>query len=292
MTQKVALMILPPKTTKRLAKPLTGLGEKILDYLPGLKYDLKKTDINLSAKQYIAHALVNSFAFFALFLSLLLFLNYMKGTGALKSVIYSLIIFFIIFYILLKYPGIIAGKKAELVDKHLIFALKDLRLQIGSGVPFYNALVNVSEAGYGQASAEIEKAAKAINVGMPVGKALEKMALESKSEFLRRITWQLINTLRSGASLKTALDTIIMNLTLDQRDKIKRYAYELNLWVLVYMLFAVAIPTIGATLLVILSSFAGFSITKQFFITFIVLCFFIQIALIGFVKTRRPVVIL
>ena len=292
MKQKVALMIVPLKISEKLVRPLTSISKRISTLVPGLKYDLEKTDIGLSATEYLAHSLVNSMAFFVGFLFLLLFLNYVQGDEFTKSILYALLIFAMIFYTLIRYPGIVAGKKAELIDKHLIFALKDLRLQISSGVPFYNALVNVSKAGYGQASIEIGKAAKAINTGTPVSKALEKMALETKSEFLRRTTWQLINTLRSGSSLKSALNSIIQNLTLDQRDKIRGYGYELNLWVLVYMLFAVAIPTIGATLLVVLSSFAGFGITKQFFIFFIIVCFLIQIILVGFVKTRRPVVIL
>tara|TARA_Y100000310_G_scaffold343799_1_gene453092 strand:- start:4018 stop:4275 length:258 start_codon:yes stop_codon:yes gene_type:complete len=82
---------------------------------------------------------------------------------------------------------------------------------------------------------------------------------------------------------------LIDDLTLDQRNRIKKYAAELNLWSLLYLLFAVAVPTIGATMLVILSSFAGFGVTQGFFIIFISICFIIQLILIGFVKTRRPV---
>lgn len=289
-------MILPSGISKGLIKPFIGLGERISKFMPELKHDLEESDIELSVSEYIAHSLANSLVFFILFFGLLLFLYRMQGKGIYSSLVqsfaYALFIFAIILYILLRYPKIMAGKKAEIIDKYLVFALKDLKLQVCSGVPFYNALVNVSKAGYGQASLEIEKAARAINTGTPTSNALEKMALESKSEFLRRTTWQIINTLKAGSSLRGALNTIIRNLTLDQRDRIKRYSNELNLWVLMYMLFAVAIPTIGATLLVILSGFAGFGVTKQFFIVFIVICFVIQVILIGFVKTRRPVVII
>ena len=62
------------------------------------------------------------------------------------------------------------------------------------------------------------------------------------------------------------------------------------MWSLIYMLFAVAIPTIGSVMLVILSSFAGMGLGKPFFIVFICICFFIQFVLVGFIKTRRPVV--
>ena len=87
---------------------------------------------------------------------------------------------------LLRYPRILSGKTAELIDKHLVFALKDLLLQINSGVTLYNGLVNVVKEGYGQASKELEKVAKDVSCGIPIDKALEKMALQTKSEFLRK----------------------------------------------------------------------------------------------------------
>jgi len=75
-----------------------------------------------------------------------------------------------------------------------------------------------------------------------------------------------------------------------QKGKIMNYARELNLWSLIYMMFAVAIPTIGSTMMVILSTFAGFGVSKQMFVSFIALCFAIQFIMVNFVKARRPVV--
>jgi len=294
--KKVPLMLLPTNFTKRASRLFIGLSNKLSRFAVGLKYDLKSSDIELTDVEYVSHSFVNGLVFFLLFFFLLFFLNYYVqgktlGDALLRGLAYGIVIFALMFYTLIRYPRILAGKKAELIDKYLLFALKDLKLQITSGVTLYNGLINISRAGYGQASIEFEKVARAVNTGTPIDKALEKMAITSKSAFLRRMTWQLVNTLKAGASLEGALTTLIRDLTLDQRDKIKKYAHELNLMVLVYMLFAVAVPTIGATLLIILSSFAGFGITKGFFVTFIILCFFVQIILIGFVKTKRPVVI-
>ena len=296
MAQRVPLMIVPPKITKRVSRLFSWLSGRINKFNAGLKYDLKGTDIGLSDTVYTSYSLVNSSAFFLLFFFLLYFLNlFVQGKSQYESLIqglaYGILIFALIFYTLIRYPKILAGKKAELIDKYLLFTLKDLRLQITSGVTLYNGLVNISKAGYGTISKEFETLARAVNTGTPLDKALERMAVKSKSDFLRRMTWQLINTLRAGASLEGALTTLIRDLTLDQRDKIKSYSNELNLWILIYMLFAVAVPTIGATLLVILSSFAGFGVTTSFFIVFISICFVVQIVLIGFVKTRRPMVI-
>ncbi len=295
MAQRVPLMILPPAFGLKLSRLFRGVSEKIVAISPSLKYELVEADLDLDDKKFVSLVLANSMMFFLLFAGPLIFLYLKQGKGLqmalLQGIGYAFLIFAIIFYVLFRYPKILAGKKAEMIDKHLLYALKDLKLQISSGVTFYNAIVNISKEDYGLASIEFGKAAKAINTGTPLDQALEKMALESKSDFLKKTIWQLINTIKSGATLKTALETLIKDLTMDQRDKIKSYGQELNLWAMIYMLFAVAVPTMGATLMVILSSFAGFGITKEFFVIFIIICFLIQSSIIGFVKTRRPVVI-
>ena len=295
MVSKVPLLLIPNKIGEKLARPLYSVGKKISNLIPGIKYDLVEADLDYKPANYVAVSLLNALFFFVLFFILLFVLN--KNVQGLdiyealsKASLYSLLIFALALFSLIRYPKIIAGKKAEQVDRNLIFALKDLQLQIRSGVPLYNALVNISKAGYGMASEEFRKVSQDINVGIPINKALEKMATHSKSEFLRRTSWQLINTLKAGASLEEALRALIEDLVVDRRDRIKSYIAELNLLVLLYMLFAVAIPSIGATLLVILSSFAGFGISKEFFVIFIGITLLIQFVLITFMKSRRPVV--
>ena len=99
-----------------------------------------------------------------------------------------------------------------------------------------------------------------------------------------------INTIKVGASLKGSLRAIINELTICERERIRNYSRELNMWVLAYMLFAVAVPTIGTTVMMILAGFAGYNMTKEMFVLFLLINFAIQYILIGFVKYRRPVV--
>ena len=288
-------MLLPLGIGKAMSKPLLGICHGIAKKLPEMKNDLLASDLKMQDFEYIAMAIVNIIFMFLLFFSLLFVLNYQVQFKPLsdslkESMLYSAGIGFLITYALLRYPKIIAGKKAEQIDKNLVYALKDLLLQISSDVSLYNGLVNVSKAGYGIVSDEFEKVAQAINTGTPMDIALERFAVDSESEYLKRTTWQLINTIKAGASLKGALRAIVNDLTLEQRSKIRDYAHELNLWSLIYMLFAVAVPTIGAVMLVILSSFGGMGVSEAMFIGFIILCFLIQYVLIGFIKARRPIV--
>jgi flagellar protein FlaJ len=295
MTQRIPLMLIPLGIAEKISKKLIGIGAFFSGFTHGLKYDLEKTDIDLTQEEYTAVCLVNCVFIFISFLIILFLLTYFIATNTLKQSLllsfgFAFILFILFFFLLMRYPKILARKKAEQLEKNLVFALKDALLEISSGVSLYNSLVNVSKANYGLISKEFEKTAKQVNSGKPMAKALEELAITSESEYLRKMIWQLVNTLRAGSSLKGALKTIIRNLSVEQKTKIRDYSKELNMWSLVYMLFAVAIPTIGTTMMVILSSFGGMGISKGIFVVFIVFCFIVQFILIGLIKTRRPVV--
>jgi archaeal flagellar protein FlaJ len=292
MNSRVPLSIVPTKTSLALARYLRYLSANVAFLVPGLEFDLKQAEMTYDVEDYVGIALVNSIAMGIMFTLLLFTLQMIQQADnvVLYSLGYGFLLFALFLYLFVRYPKIIAGKLAEQVDKNLIFAIKDLRLQIRSGVILYHSLVNVANAGYGEASKEFRKVASKVNTGIPISKALEEMAIRSKSVFVRKMTWQLINTLKAGASLEAALRTLIKDLTLDRRNKIKSYSAELNLWILGYMMFAVVIPTIGSTLLIVLASFGGFEVTPQFFLFFISVTVLMQIMLIGFIKTRRPVV--
>ncbi len=292
MAERIPFMLLPAGITKALARTFIGLGDHLRKFFPQVEGGIKETNLDYHPGEFIAAVVVNAGFIGGLMFCLVFFLMYMREQPLNQVIGIALAVgfglFFLFFMILIRYPSVLAGKRAEQIDRNLIFALKDMLLQVGSGVALYNTLVNVAESNYGEVSVEFKKISKDINGGMPMIKALEKTAISTKSEYLKRTVWQLVNGIKAGSNLKGILKTIIRDLTSEQRTKIRNYARELNLWSLLYMLFAVAVPSIGTTLLVILTSFAGFGISKGIFIAFIVICFFIQYALIGFVKSRRP----
>ena len=295
MTQSIPLMFIPLGISRRISKRLVGIGSLFAGFFPGMRYDLEKTDLDLSAGEYMAACLANCFFIFIIFSAVLSFIFYFVREKTLEySVIFGSILGVslssLFLLLLVRYPVIIAKKKSEQLEKNLVFALKDMLLQISSGISLYNTLVNVSVSDYGLVSREFGKAVRQVNSGKPMDRALEDLAVTSESEYLRKAVWQIVNTLRAGSSLKGALSTIINNLSIEQKAKIRGYAKELNMWSLMYMLFAVAVPTLGITFMVILSSFAGVGVSKALFILFIVICFIVQYVMIGLIKTRRPVV--
>lgn len=290
---RIPFSLIPPRPLMRVLCRMRGTTTVIASLFPSLSNDLSEADVELSAPDFVGFAFINAFAFGLFFFGLLLFLARYFSAAAISSSVafaYASVIFVIFFFAILLHPRVSAGKKAEQTDKNLLFALKDLLLQMSSGVLLYDAFVHVAKTDYGIVSAEFGKVARQVNAGVPLVRAMESLAKQTKSAYLKKALWQLVNSINAGSSLKSSLHLIIEELSAEQQSKIRNYARELNLWSLVYMLFAVAIPTIGGALLIILSSFGSVGVTPAFFLFFMSMCFVVQILIIGFVKSRRPAV--
>ena len=279
MKQNIPLILI---SDEKSSKVFMGMGESLSGILS-------------QKKEYISLAILNTLVYFlmssAIFTLILIGIKQYELANALTtSALISIAISMLIFLVLIAYPKILSGKKAEQIEKNLLFALKDMTLQVSSGVPLYESIINISKSHYGEVSREFQIIITQVSSGKSLEKALQILAQESSSEFLRRAIWQLINTMHSGGSIKGTLKGIIQELTIEQRNKISNYSRELNMWILVYMLFAVAIPTVGATMLIILSRFGGYSLSEATFLSFIAINIAVEFILIGFVKSRRPIV--
>jgi flagellar protein FlaJ len=293
-----------------VGRAFTGVGNKISYIFPGLEYDLRMIGSDVEKGEYISISLLNALTWAVGVFILVFILSYAKGIitpkqigdvfsstagfaefiGAIRWIILAGVLVFVVFaFFFTYYPKVLARKIVEDVDKDLVYALKDLLLQISSGVPLFDAMVNISKSGYGTISKEFRRTVQDINAGEMQETALEKMALRTESEFLRRTIRQMLTAFRSGASLQTALKSVIRNLQQYQYAQVKSYTYELNLWVLLFIIVSVALPSLGITLLVILSTFGGISIDATGIIMLVAFSFFCQIALIEFIKSRRPV---
>lgn len=290
----VFLGIIPYNFVKHLFRPLKGVSSLIIHFFSDLPRNLKKTDIDLDPEDYITTGLVSYTFFGVVFGVLIWWLATMRDRPDPQPLVFGLLAGFVIillFLILLvRMPSIQSKTRADDCDQYLLYALKDVVLQLSSGGTLFSALREVAKSGYGEVSKEFDIVVRKVGVGLPMRRALEEMTLRNDSDYLKKTAWQMINNIRAGADLQVTLGSIIKDLDNTQKTKIMNYARELNLWSLVYMMFAVAIPTIGSTMLVILSTFAGFGVTKATFISFVVLCFIVQFIMMNFVKARRPVV--
>ncbi|HQT45077.1 MAG TPA: type II secretion system F family protein, partial [Candidatus Micrarchaeota archaeon] len=150
---------------------------------------------------------------------------------------------------------------------------------------------SVAVAGYGKVSDEFEKSYKDISLGRSTIDSLEDMAVRTRSQYLKKTVWQIVTTIRSGSNLSTTLKSMVTMLVNYQYGLIKKYNSELNFLVLLYLLAAAVIPTVGVTVLVIFSVFGILGINETVFFGVVMISFILQLTLIGFIKMERPNII-
>jgi pilus assembly protein TadC len=135
----------------------------------------------------------------------------------------------------------------------------------------------------------MRKVVNEINTGKSEAEALEKITRETPSLFFRRVMWQMINALKSGADIGLVMKEIVDNMAMEQRVAIKKYGATLNPLALMYMLFAVIFPTLGITFLLVLSSFTGAKFNLELVLMGILgVILLFQFMFIGLIKSRRP----
>jgi flagellar protein FlaJ len=183
------------------------------------------------------------------------------------------------------------NRRARLIDKNLEYVLKDMHIQLTSGVPLFDTFVNIARGDYGECSVISEDIVREVQSGRSMTEVLDDVGMWSPSEHYRESLWQIVNALRTGSDVSNALEAISKSIRMEKQNKIRAYSKELNLWGLIYMMAAVVIPSMGVTLLVILSSFMGGTIINEnlFWIILGALTVF-QVLFITFIREKRPII--
>ena len=261
---------------------------------PSLRYDLEQSGFEISPRRWMAIS-VFAFIFYFALISTLIFLVTMVSRieiyRALNVSVFAGVGMGLGSFIFLSfYPKLSAQKRIKDIEKNLPYVLHHILVEVRAGVPLYETLVSIARSDYGTLSKEMKMVVNEINTGKSEVEALEKITRETPSFFFRRVMWQMINALKSGADIGSTMKEIVENLAVEQRVAIKKYGSQLNPLALMYMLFAVIFPTLGITFLLILASFTGVLMNLEVVLIGIMAVLGIfQFMIIGLIKSRRPV---
>jgi len=277
----------------RLSKKLRlfGIALRIKKFFPFLKDSLFESNFPYDENEYLAIALFSSLFWFLLFFSLLgLFsiLTFPTKGLMLILILSSFSLSILSFFYIILYPKLISMRRIKDLEKNLLFAIRHLLIQVRSGVSLFDAMVSVSKAGYGLVSEEFNECVRKISTGVQDVEALEEIGRKNPSLYFRRTLWQIANAIKTGADIGDTLESIVRNLAEEQRVMIRRYGSQLNPLAFLYMMFGIIIPSLGITLMIILSSFSGFEIKPLFFWLILVFIIIFKFNFLGLVKSRRP----
>ena len=289
---RVALMLVPLSVGEKLSARYRGIAYRLAGIDPGLRYDLINAQISVSPEAYSLAAGISAAIWAvlaALFMLVVTRVRGMDGPLAMLAPIIALVVVWLLFFLLhVRYPKLLSNSVAAKIDHGLLFATRDMLIQISSGIPLFAAMANVADGDYGQVSIEFKRVVNDVRSGTSLNTALENMALRSQSRYLKKTVWQLITAMRSGANLTNALRGIIKMLVDDQLRAVKAYNAELNFIVLIYLMVAAVLPTVGTTVLVIFSVFGVLGVTPEIYTGMVAGGMVIQCLIIGYVNMRRP----
>jgi len=255
--------------------------------IPNLKIKLKQAELEKSPEEFVKICFRNAL-FLSLMSEILLFIFALKeGISILLPCLLFPLLVFALFFYFLKYLDLKIRRKVKRIEQDLIFATRHLLIELEAGVPLFNALMTISKD-YGEISRQIKKAISKVNYGAPLDVALQEIAENNPSEYFRRVLWQLINAERSGSDIARALSTIIDQISQEQIIDIRRYGQKLNPFAMLYLMFAVIVPSLGITLLLVIGSFFRMSLGEGFLIMVLILLGFMQFMFFSIISSSRP----
>ena len=266
---------------------LNNLIRVIAKTFPTLKLKLKQAGMEDKPEDFIKKTFISAFYMTTgLVISLFLVLAKFEVLKGLMFLIIP-IIFAIMFFYMLKLPELKISRKEKEISSEIVFAGRFIIIELESGVPLYNAMVNVSK-NFRIIGRYFREITDKVDLGTSMEDALNEAVEFVPSNDLRKILWQIINSIRTGSDISKSLYSVMDQVTKDQVNEVNKYGKKLNPLAMFYMIVAVILPSLGMTMLIILSSFIKFQLSLTVLIALACFLGFVQFMFIGVVKLSRP----
>lgn len=263
--------------------------KRIAKNIPGLAAKLKEAGINQSADEFVQKT---AFTSFYMTTGITMFLGaILAKAGPIVSVlalVFPVMLFGLFFYFL-KMPDLLILKREKEINKEIVFSGRFLIIELESGVSLYNAIRNVIKS-YRVVGKYFNEIIEDIDMGTPIEEALNKAIEFTPSSDFRKILWQMLNSIKTGADIAESLKSVIEQITKRQIIEIKKYGKKLNPLAMFYMMIAVIIPSIGITMMIVLSTFVSFDIGLPVLLIIAGFLGFIQFMFVSIIRSSRPAV--
>tara|TARA_Y100000034_G_C6891201_1_gene410010 strand:+ start:568 stop:1380 length:813 start_codon:yes stop_codon:yes gene_type:complete len=263
---------------------------KIIKYIahkfPHLKLYLEQAQIKKKPEEYIKNTIIlTSIATFGILIALIFILLKLEKNLFILFLIIPL--YFILLLFFLHTPKVKAKKKLNDIDSEVVYAGRYVLVELSAGVPLFDALVNVSQA-YPKIGGHIQEIIKKVEVGKPLDTAINEIIEVTPSANFRKMMWQIMNSLRTGADVSVALESIIEQISQEQIIEFKAYERKLNPLVMFYLMMAVIFPSLGITMMSLLSTFLGFQLGLGSLVGIAIFLTFIQFMFLNSIRNSRP----
>ena len=250
--------------------------------IPDLKLRLVQARLSEEPEHYVKKTFSTSI--FLTFSITIIAFAFVKKPGVL---LFSPLIFFFAFFYFLRYVDMKIEKMRRSINQEIVFAGRFLIIELESGVPLYNAFINLSK-NYEVIGPFFNEIVEKINLGTTMEEAINEAVSTTPSPELRKLLWQLLNSMRTGADVADSLNAVIDQIVRQQQIAVKEYGRKLNPLAMFYMMMAVIVPSLGTTVLIVLATFIGFSMPMPFLLAIAGLVGFMQFMFYAIIKAARP----
>jgi archaeal flagellar protein FlaJ len=265
------------------------VASRVARMFPELRGQLVQAGIHDKPDDFVKKIIVNAL-YLSLGIGLLLFFASSKIKPLLFISIFAIpVIFFGMFMFMIKSPSVYIKKKEREIDREIMFAGRFLLIQVGSGVSLYNSMVSLSSH-KGCIGDEFRKIVSKVRMGVHIEKAIDETIRDSPSSNLRRLLWQILNSLKTGSELAKSLESVLEQIAREQLIEVQNYGKKLNPIAMFYMMLAVIIPSLGVTMMIVVSSLVSFQIKLPILIGLAVGLGFFQFMFLSIIKSMRPAV--
>jgi archaeal flagellar protein FlaJ len=222
------------------------------------------------------------------FILFMLLASYVKKETLLPVLLMAFpVMLFILFFYFFNIITVKIHKLEREINKEIIFAGRFLIIELESGVPLYNAMQNIGKS-YKVVGAYFREIIDKVNIGTPFLEAINEAVELVPSDSLRKILWQMANSLQTGSDVTRPLKNVMDTLIREQQIDVAEYGRKLNPLAMFYMLIAIIIPSLGITLITIISIFVGLRLNLTILLSIVGLLGFVQFMFITIISSSRP----
>lgn len=265
----------------------TMFYKKLAHKIPELGLKLQQAGMPDTAEDFVKKTMFSSF-YLTTGIAVALALLFSKvNVGLLLLLIIFPVLFIMMFFYFVKFPDVKILRIQREIDKEIVYAGRYLVIELESGIPVYDAFNHVS-INYPIIGKYFKNVIDDIDMGTTVDSALNRAVELTPSKNFRRVLWQIINSLTTGADVATSLNSVIEQIVREQRIELNEYGRRLNPLAMFYMIVAVILPSIGITMFVIFVSFLSIKLTLSTLLMIAGFMGFVQFLFYSVVKSSRP----
>jgi flagellar protein FlaJ len=259
-----------------------SLYSYIAKNIPGLRLKLKQAGILQEPEEYVRSTFMTSL-FMSIGIFFIFFFFTLSGWATLVIPL-SLPLLFMYF---VKFVDVAIEKIKKRIDEEIIFAGRFLIIGLESGVPIHKIFEDM-EKNYAYIGYYFGEILNKVYLGTSMEDAINETLIISPSPNLRRILWQVMNSMKTGTEVGGALNSVIEQIVREQAISVQEYGKKLNPLAMFYMTISIIVPSLGITMLVILASFIGLKIGMPILIVLAILIAFVQFMFLSLVRASRP----